>query len=46
MEVTYGGIYLYEPPVRSDSEQSALLVTSGSEQSGFRPWLIVSREIW
>lgn len=45
MEVVYGGIYLYEPPTSSTSNQSAILVTSGSEQSGLRPFLIVSRDI-
>ena len=45
MEVEFGGIYLYEPPKQSNSEQSALLITSGSEQSGLRPWVIVSRDL-
>ena len=44
MEVVYGGIYLYEPPKVSTSDQSAILVQSGSEQSGLRPFLIVSRD--
>lgn len=45
MEVLYGGIYLYEPPRISESEQAAILITSGSEQSGERPFIIVSRDI-
>ena len=45
MDVEYGGIYLYEPPQQSSSEQSALIVTSGSEQSGMRPFVIVSRDL-
>jgi mRNA interferase MazF len=57
MEVEFGGIYLYEPPrpkndpnappsqPRLESEQSALLVSSGSEQAGLRPYIIVSRDI-
>ncbi len=45
MEVEFGGIYLYEPPKTSCSEQAALLVTSGSEQAGLRPYIIVSRDI-
>ena len=44
MEVKYGGIYLYEPPKTSDSEQAALLTTSGHEQAGLRPYVIVSRD--
>jgi len=44
MEVKWGGIYLYEPPSASSSEQSAVLVTSGSEQAGLRPYIIVSRD--
>lgn len=44
MEVEHGGIYLYDPPKHSDSEQSALILTSGSEQSGMRPFIIVSRD--
>ena len=44
MEVKWGGIYLYEPPTSSSSEQSASLVVSGSEQSGLRPYIIVSRD--
>ena len=34
MEVKHGGIYLYEPPT-----------VSGSEQAGLRPLIIVSRDI-
>jgi len=46
MDVVFGGIYLYEPPaVASASDQSALLITSGSEQAGRRPYIIVSRDI-
>lgn len=45
MEVVYGGIYLYDPPKASVSEQAAVLVASGSEQSGERPFIIVSRDI-
>jgi mRNA-degrading endonuclease toxin of MazEF toxin-antitoxin module len=45
LTVEYGGIYLYEPPNTSKSEQSALLVTSGSEQAGLRPYIIVSRDM-
>jgi mRNA-degrading endonuclease toxin of MazEF toxin-antitoxin module len=45
MEVIQGGIYMYEPPQQSASDQSALLTTSGSEQSGWRPWVIISRDL-
>lgn len=45
MEIAHGGIYLYEPPKTSSSEQAATIVTSGSEQSGHRPFVIVSRDI-
>jgi mRNA interferase MazF len=44
MEVKFGGIYLYDPPKASTSQQAALISTSGSEQSGMRPWIIVSRD--
>jgi mRNA-degrading endonuclease toxin of MazEF toxin-antitoxin module len=44
MEVKYGGIYLYDPPKASGSAQAALLTTSGSEKSGMRPFVIVSRD--
>ena len=44
MDVVKGGIYLYEPPKTSTSEQAATLTQSGSEQAGLRPWIIVSRE--
>jgi mRNA-degrading endonuclease toxin of MazEF toxin-antitoxin module len=44
MEVVQGGIYMYEPPEQSTSPQAALITTSGSEQSGWRPWVIVSRD--
>ena len=45
MDVRYGGVYLYEPPKASTSEQAAVILTSGSEQSGMRPFIIVSRDI-
>lgn len=45
MEVQQGGIYLYEPPTNSTSQQAALITTSGSEQSGMRPFIIVSRDL-
>jgi hypothetical protein len=45
MEVVCGGIYLYDPPKQPNSEQSAILVQSGSEQSGMRPFIIVSRDL-
>lgn len=45
MEVKKGCIYLYEPPRQSSSEQAALLTTSGSEQAGLRPYIIVSRDL-
>jgi mRNA interferase MazF len=45
LEVAFGGIYLYEPPGISASQQAALLVSSGSEQAGLRPYIIVSRDI-
>src|ERR1019366_9650964 len=45
MEVVKGGIYLYEPPTTSASEQAALITTSGSEQSGLRLWVIVSQDV-
>lgn len=45
MDIKQGDIYLYEPPISSSSEQSAVLVTSGSEQQGLRPFIIVSREV-
>lgn len=44
MDVECGGIYLYDPPKQSESEQSAILVQSGSEQTGMRPFIIVSRD--
>ena len=44
MDVQFGGIYLYEPPVQSSSKQAALLVQSGSEQAGLRPYIVVSRD--
>ena len=45
MEVVQGGIHMYEPPGQSTALQSALISTSGSEQSGWRPWVIVSRDL-
>ena len=45
MDLKQGDICLYEPPQQSLSEQAALLVTSGSEQAGMRPYIIVSREL-
>jgi mRNA-degrading endonuclease toxin of MazEF toxin-antitoxin module len=45
MEVHQGGIYLYEPPTISTPDQAALVTTSGSEQSGLRPYVIVSCDI-
>lgn len=45
MEVKKGSIYLYEPPTQSSSEQAATLTTSGSEQAGLRPYIIVSRDL-
>ncbi|MFZ0314313.1 MAG: type II toxin-antitoxin system PemK/MazF family toxin [Candidatus Korobacteraceae bacterium] len=44
MDVVKGGIYLYEPPKSSTSEQAAILTQSGSEQAGLRPFIIVSRD--
>ena len=47
-EVKQGEIWLYEPPTASeviDSPQSSILVTSGSEQAGLRPYVIVSRDL-
>ena len=45
MEVTHGGIYLYEPPFISTSPNAAIITASGSEQSGLRPWIIVSQNV-
>ena len=45
MEVKFGGIYLYEPPKQFTTDQSAFLVQSGSEQSGLRPYIVVSRDV-
>jgi len=44
MEVKWGGIYMYEPPTVSTSPHAASLTTSGSEQAGLRPYIIVSRD--
>ncbi len=44
MDVVFGGIYLYNPPKSSDSDQGALLIQSGSEQEGLRPYVVVSRD--
>ena len=43
MDVVKGGIYLYEPPKQSKSEQAATVTQSGAEQAGLRPYIIVSR---
>lgn len=45
MEVQQGGIYLYEPPTNPGSEQTVLFTSSGNEQSGLRPYVIVSRDL-
>lgn len=45
MDVQFGGIYLYDPPKQTSSQQSAVLLASGSEQSGMRPFIIVSRDL-
>src|SRR5882724_5336833 len=45
VEVKQGEIWLYEPPSSSSSEQAAVLVASGSEQAGMRPYIIVSRDL-
>jgi mRNA-degrading endonuclease toxin of MazEF toxin-antitoxin module len=45
MEVQRGGIYLYEPPTAPGADAPSLLVASGSEQKGMRPYVIVSRDI-
>jgi len=42
--VEWGGIYLYDPPTATTSAQGAALVQSGSEQTGLRPFVIVSRD--
>jgi mRNA-degrading endonuclease toxin of MazEF toxin-antitoxin module len=44
LEVEFGGIYMYDPPKHSSSDQAALLVQSGSEQAGLRPYIITSRD--
>jgi len=36
---------MYAPPKASTSEQAAVLITSGSEQSGLRPFIVMSREV-
>jgi mRNA-degrading endonuclease toxin of MazEF toxin-antitoxin module len=36
---------MYDPPKQSNSDQSAVLMASGSEQSGLRPFIIVSRDL-
>lgn len=51
MDYKQGDIYFYDPPTKtaaeseSDSSQGALFVTSGSEQAGLRPYIIMSREV-
>jgi mRNA-degrading endonuclease toxin of MazEF toxin-antitoxin module len=46
VEVRQGEIWLYEPPkVTCGPAPSPLIATSGSEQSGMRPWIIVSRDL-
>ncbi len=44
MSVIQGGIYYYDPPPATSPNQTPLTVTSGSEQSGDRPWVVVSRD--
>lgn len=46
MDVERGGIYLYDPPknANAEHEQGALVATSGSEQSGLRPWIVMSSQ--
>ncbi len=44
MEVDWGGIYLYEPPISSTSPQVASLIQSGSEQAGLSPFIFLSRD--
>jgi len=45
MDVVHGGIYLYEPPAVPSSTQTVMFATSGSEQAGLRPYVIVSRDL-
>lgn len=46
MSIQKGDVYLYEPPpITDDSPQGALLVQSGGEQAGLRPYVIVSRHL-
>jgi mRNA-degrading endonuclease toxin of MazEF toxin-antitoxin module len=45
MDLKQGDIFLYEPPAESSGDQGALLAQSGHEQSGLRPYVIVSREL-
>jgi mRNA interferase MazF len=44
VDVEWGGIYMYDPPTSTASPQSAAIVQSGSEQAGWRPFVIVSRD--
>jgi mRNA-degrading endonuclease toxin of MazEF toxin-antitoxin module len=44
VDVEWGGIYMYDPPSSTNSPQMAAIVQSGSEQSGWRPFVIVSRD--
>jgi mRNA-degrading endonuclease toxin of MazEF toxin-antitoxin module len=45
IEVRYGEIWLYDPPGSAAAENAAAIGSSGSEQSGLRPHIIVSRDI-
>ncbi len=44
MPVQMGHIYYYDPPQIADSNESLLLLAHGSEQLGYRPWVVVSRD--
>lgn len=46
-EVKQGEIWLYEPPTITDCTPStpALMIASGHEQTGLRPYIIVSRDL-
>ena len=43
MSVRMGYIYFYDPPQDSDPN-SPLMLAYGSEQLGYRPWVVVSRD--
>lgn len=45
MNVSQDGIYLYNPPTNPVSPNAATIVISGPEQSGLRPYIIVSRDV-